>query len=149
MNALREQSTYDGNVPTIVSNNANFIRAASGRSRWTISFEDAQTMFHEFGHALHGLNSAVAYPTLSGTNTVRDFVEFPEPAQRELVRPRPKCRRCWSTAPVEPLPQALVDKIKRADTFNAAFGVVEAQASAIVDLELHLAGSTPIEPQRL
>jgi peptidyl-dipeptidase Dcp len=145
MNAYREQSTYDGDVPTIVSNNANFIKGAPGTPT-TISFDDARTMFHEFGHALHGLNSNVAYPTLSGTNTVRDFVEFPSQLNENWFT-TPEVQAMLVNSAGQPLPAALVDKIKRADTFNAAFGVVEAQASAIVDLELHLAGSTPIEPK--
>ena len=144
MNAYREQSTYDGDVPTIVSNNANFIKGANGQPT-TISFDDARTMFHEFGHALHGLNSQVAYPTLSGTNTVRDFVEFPSQLNENWFT-TPEVQKILVNAKGEPLPAALVDKINRAETFNAAFGVVEAQASAIVDLELHLAGDTPIEP---
>ena len=144
MTAYREQSTFDGDVPTIVSNNANFIRGANGQPT-TISFDDARTMFHEFGHALHGLNSAVTYPTLSGTNTVRDFVEFPSQLNENWFT-TPEVQAMLVNSKGEALPQALVDKIKAADTFNAAFGVVEAQASAIVDLELHLAGSTPVEP---
>ncbi|MBV8971093.1 MAG: M3 family metallopeptidase [Sphingomonadaceae bacterium] len=144
MNAYREQSTFDGAVPTIVSNNANFIKGTDGQPT-TLSFDDARTMFHEFGHALHGLNSAVTYPMLSGTNTVRDFVEFPSQLNENWFT-TPEVQRLLVNAKGEPLPQALVDKIRRAQTFNEAFGVVEAQASAIVDLELHLAGSTPIEP---
>ncbi len=145
MNAYREQSTYDGDVPTIVSNNANFIRGANGAPT-TISFDDAKTMFHEFGHALNGLASNVAYPTLSGTNTLRDFVEFPSQLNENWFT-TPEVQKFLVNANGEPLPPALIAKIRRADTFNAAFGVVEAQASAIVDLELHLAGSTPIEPK--
>ena len=145
MTAYREQSTYDGDVPTIVSNNANFIAASPGQPV-TLSFDDARTMFHEFGHALHGLNSNVAYPTLSGTNTVRDFVEFPSQLNENWFT-TPEVQKMLVNSAGEPLPQALVDKIKRAETFNAAFGVVEAQASAIMDLALHLAGSTPIDPK--
>ena len=145
MTAYREQSTFDGSIPTIVSNNANFIRGSNGAPT-TISFDDARTMFHEFGHALHGLNSAVTYPTLSGTNTVRDFVEFPSQLNENWFT-TPEVQALLVNSRGEALPQALVDKIKAADTFNAAFGVVEAQASAIVDLELHLAGSTPIDPK--
>ena len=145
MSAYREQSRYDGNVPTIVSNNANFIRGSNGAPT-TISFDDARTMFHEFGHALHGLNSNVTYPTLSGTNTLRDFVEFPSQLNENWFT-TPEVQRMLVNSAGQPLPQALVDKIKRAETFNAAFGVVEAQASAILDLELHLAGSTPIDPK--
>ena len=145
MNAYREQSTYDGDVPTIVSNNANFIKGAPGQPT-TISFDDARTMFHEFGHALHGLNSNVTYPTLSGTNTVRDFVEFPSQVNENWFT-TPEVQAMLVNSAGEALPQSLIDKIKRAETFNAAFGVVEAQASAIMDLRLHLAGSTPIDPK--
>ncbi len=145
MNAYREQSRIDGEVPTIVSNNANFIRGAAGQPT-TLSFDDARTMFHEFGHALHGLNSNVTYPTLSGTNTARDFVEFPSQLNENWFT-TPEVQKMLVNRRGEALPQALVDKIKAAETFNEAFGVVEAQASAIVDLELHLAGSTPIEPK--
>ena len=144
MSAYREQSTFDGMVPTIVSNNANFIKTGQGQPV-TISFDDARTMFHEFGHALHGLNSAVTYPTLSGTNTLRDFVEFPSQLNENWFT-TPEVQAMLVNSAGQPLPQALVDKIKRAEKFNAAFGVVEAQASAIVDLKLHLAGTTPIEP---
>ncbi len=144
MNAYREQSRIDREVPTIVSNNANFIKGESGQPT-LLSFDDARTMFHEFGHALHGLNSNVTYPTLSGTNTVRDFVEFPSQLNENWFT-TPEVQRMLVNAQGQPLPRALVDKIKAAEKFNEAFGVVEAQASAIVDLELHLAGSTPIEP---
>ncbi len=145
MNAYREQSTYDGDVPTIVSNNANFIRGTNGEPT-TISFDDARTMFHEFGHALNGLASHVAYPTLSGTNTLRDFVEFPSQLNENWFT-TPEVQKFLVNARGEPLPPELIAKIKRAETFNAAFGVVEAQASAIIDLELHLAGATPIDPK--
>ena len=145
MNAYREQSRVDGDVPTIVSNNANFIKAGPGQPV-TISFDDARTMFHEFGHALHGLNSNVVYPTLSGTNTVRDFVEFPSQLNENWFT-TPEVQAFLVNAEGKPLPAALITKIKRAETFNAAFGVVEAQASAIVDLKLHLAGDVPIDPK--
>jgi peptidyl-dipeptidase Dcp len=145
MNAYREQSRVDGDVPTIVSNNANFIKGAAGAPT-TISFDDARTMFHEFGHALHGLNSNVVYPTLSGTNTVRDFVEFPSQLNENWFT-TPEVQAMLVNAQGQPLPAELIAKIKRAETFNAAFGVVEAQASAIVDLKLHLAGDVPIDPK--
>jgi len=145
MNAYREQSRVDGDVATIVSNNANFIKAGPGQPV-TISFDDAKTMFHEFGHALHGLNSNVVYPTLSGTNTVRDFVEFPSQLNENWFT-TPEVQAMLVNAQGQPLPADLIAKIKRAATFNAAFGVVEAQASAIVDLKLHLAGDVPIDPK--
>src|SRR5437667_8541374 len=76
MNAYRNQSKFDGVVTTIVSNNANFVRGKPGEPV-LISWIDATTMFHEFGHALHGLLSSVDYPSLSGTSVARDYVEFP------------------------------------------------------------------------
>ena len=145
MNAYREQSRFNGDVPTIVSNNSNFIKAGPGQPV-TLSFDDARTMFHEFGHALHGLNSNVTYPSVSGTNTVRDFVEFPSQVNEHWFT-TPEVQAFLVNARGEHLPQALIDKIKRAETFNAAFAVVEAQASAIMDLKLHLAGDVPIDPK--
>ena len=145
MTAYREQSRINGEIATIVSNNANFIKGANGTVT-TISFDDARTMFHEFGHALHGLNSNVVYPSLSGTNTVRDFVEFPSQVNENWFT-TPEVQKFLVNAAGQPLPAALIAKIKAAETFNAAFGVVEAQASAIMDLKLHLAGATPIDPK--
>ncbi|MBA2918287.1 M3 family peptidase [Sphingomonas sp. MAH-20] len=144
MNEYRTQSNFDGVIPTIVSNNANFVKAAPGEPV-TISFDDAETMFHEFGHALHGLNSAVHYPTLAGTNVARDFVEFPSQINEHFLT-TPEVMKFLVNAKGEPMPQALVDKIKAAQHFNQAFSVVEAQASAIVDMKMHLAGATPVEP---
>src|SRR4051812_24899792 len=103
-------------------------------------------MFHEFGHALHGLNSAVHYPTLAGTNTARDFVEFPSQFNEHFLT-TPQVMRFLVNTKGEPIPQPLVEKIKAAQTFNQAFSVVEAQASAIVDMKMHLAGATPVDPK--
>ncbi|HEU4967517.1 M3 family metallopeptidase [Sphingomonas sp.] len=144
MNEYRTQSNFDGAIPTIVSNNANFVKAAPGEPV-TISFDDAETMFHEFGHALHGLNSAVHYPTLAGTNVARDYVEFPSQINEHFMT-TPQVMKFLVNAKGEPMPQALVDKIKAAQHFNQAFSVVEAQASAIVDMKMHLMGDKPVEP---
>ena len=76
MNAYRNQERFDGEVTTIVSNNANFVKGKPGEPV-LVSWDDAVTLFHEFGHALHGLSSNVTYPSLSGTNVDRDYVEFP------------------------------------------------------------------------
>lgn len=76
MNAFRDQERVSGDIPTIVSNNANFVKGRPGEPV-LISWDDASTLFHEFGHALHGLSSRVIYPTLSGTNVFTDYVEFP------------------------------------------------------------------------
>src|SRR3954464_3610310 len=76
MNEYRVQETFKGKIAPIVSNNSNFVKGEAG-APVLISWDDASTMFHEFGHALHGLNSAVRYATLAGTNVKRAFVEFP------------------------------------------------------------------------
>lgn len=143
MNAYREQSRVDGDVPTIVSNNANFVKASPGQPV-LLSWDDADTMFHEFGHALHGLNSNVTYPSLSGTNTARDFVEFPSQFNENYLT-TPEVLHFLVNEKGEQMPAALVAKIKAAEKFNTAFSVVETEASAIVDMKLHLAGDTPID----
>lgn len=145
MNAYREQSRFDGEVPTIVSNNANFVKAAPGQPV-LLSWDDADTMFHEFGHALHGLNSNVTYQSLSGTNTARDFVEFPSQFNENYLM-TPEVLHFLVNAKGEQMPAELVAKIKKAATFNSAFSVVETEASAIVDMKLHLAGDTVTDPK--
>jgi len=146
MNAYREQESFDGEVPTIVSNNANFVKGRPGEPV-LISWDDAETLFHEFGHALHGLNSRVSYPTLSGTNVVRDFVELPSQLMEHwLSTPEVLQRFAVHHETGEPIPQELVDRIQRAATFNQGFLTVEFLASALVDMKLHLAGDVPIDP---
>jgi peptidyl-dipeptidase Dcp len=146
MSEYRPQERFAGAVTPIVSNNANFVKAAPGEPI-LVSWDDASTMFHEFGHALHGLNSDVAYPTLSGTSVARDFVEFPSQLNEHWLPTREVLTRFalhYKTG--EAMPDALVAKIKTAHTFNQGFGTVEYLASAIVDMKAHLAGATPIEP---
>lgn len=145
MNAYREQQKLTGPVITIVSNNANFIKSEPGKPV-LLSWDDAKTMFHEFGHALHGLSSDVTYPGLSGTNTARDFVEFPSQFNENYFT-TPEVLKFLVDKDGNPIPKALIDKITKAATFNQAFSVVEAEASAIVDMKLHLAGDTPIDPK--
>jgi peptidyl-dipeptidase Dcp len=145
MNAYRDQQKLIGNITTIVSNNSNFIPPAKGEPV-TISWDDARTMFHEFGHALHGLNSNVMYPTLSGTNTTRDFVEFPSQFNEHYLM-TPQVLKFLVNAKGEPIPKTLLERIEKARTFNEGFQTAEAQASAIVDMKLHLAGETPIDPK--
>ncbi|TZG29617.1 M3 family metallopeptidase [Sphingomonas montanisoli] len=145
MNAYREQSRIDADIPTIVSNNSNFIPGSAGQPT-TISWDDAETMFHEFGHALHGLSANTTYPSLSGTNTARDFVEFPSQVNENWFS-TPEVQAMLVNAKGEPIPADLLAKIKRAKTFNQGFSVVETQASAIVDMKLHLAGGVPIDPK--
>ena len=146
MDTYREQQRLDGkDTITIVSNNANFIPGKPGEPV-LISWDDAVTMFHEFGHALHGLNSNVTYPSLSGTNTARDFVEFPSQFNEHYVQ-TPEVLSFLKDAKGHALPKELIKKIDRAKTFNSGFDMVEFLASAIVDMKLHLAGDKTIEPR--
>jgi peptidyl-dipeptidase Dcp len=146
MNAYRSQEKVDGQVTTIVSNNANFVKGKPGEPL-LISWDDAQTMFHEFGHALHGLNSNVTYPSLSGTAVARDYVEFPSQLlEHWLSTPEVLQRFAVHYKTGKPIPQALVDRIKRAATFNEGFITVEYLSAALVDMKLHLAGDKKIDP---
>ncbi|MCX6274303.1 MAG: M3 family metallopeptidase [Bacteroidetes bacterium] len=146
MNAYRDQEKLNGNITTIVSNNCNFIKGKDGEPV-LISFDDATTLFHEFGHALHGLSSRVTYPTLSGTNVATDYVEFPSQLlQRWLTTPEVLNKFALHYKTGEPLPQALIDKIHNSSKFNKGFETVEAVASALVDMKIHLAGNVKINP---
>lgn len=146
MNAYRRQERMDGEVPTIVSNNANYIKGKPGEPL-LISWDDATTLFHEFGHALHGLSSNVTYPTLSGTAVPRDYVEFPSQLLEHWVAtPEVLQKFAVHYQTGKPIPQELVDKIEKASTFNQGFATVEYLASALVDMKLHLAGPQKIGP---
>jgi peptidyl-dipeptidase Dcp len=112
-----------------------------------VSWDDAETMFHEFGHALHGLCSNVTYPSLSGTNVAQDYVEFPSQVmERWLSTPEVLQKFALHYKTGQPIPQSLVDKINNASKFNQGFQTIEATASALVDMKLHLAGSRKIDP---
>jgi peptidyl-dipeptidase Dcp len=146
MNAYRTQERIDGEITTIVSNNSNFVKGKPGESV-LISWDDATTMFHEFGHALHGLNSNVTYPSVSGTAVPRDYVEFPSQLlEHWLSTPQVLQRFALHYETGKPIPQELVDKIMRSATFNQGFGTVEYLAAALVDMKLHLAGDKKIDP---
>ncbi len=145
MNAYRNQERAFGETTTIVSNNSNFIKGKPGEPV-LISWDDATTMFHEFGHALHGLSSNVTYPTLSGTNVARDYVEFPSQLLEHWVStPEVLNKFMVHYQTGKPIPQSLVDKIKRAATFNQGFATTEYLSSAFVDMKLHLAGDKKID----
>jgi peptidyl-dipeptidase Dcp len=146
MNAYRSQERINGEITTIVSNNANFVKGKPGEPV-LISWDDATTMFHEFGHALHGLNSNVTYPSLSGTAVPRDYVEFPSQLlEHWLSTPEVLQRFALHYQTGKPIPQELVDKIKRSATFNQGFATVEYLSAALVDMKLHLAGDRKIDP---
>jgi len=139
MNAYRNQERFDGEVTTIVSNNSNFVKGKPGEPI-LVSWDDAVTLFHEFGHALHGISSSVRYPSLSGTNVDRDYVEFPSQLlEHWLATPEvlnKYARHCKTGASI---PQSLVKKIERASKFNKGFENVEYLSSALVDMRMHLA----------
>ncbi|MCU0759573.1 MAG: M3 family metallopeptidase [Steroidobacteraceae bacterium] len=139
MNAYRNQERFAGEVTTIVSNNANFVKGRPGEPV-LISWDDAVTLFHEFGHALHGLSSDVHYPSLSGTNVARDYVEFPSQLlEHWLLVPEVLDRFAVHYQTGKPMPAALVAKIEKARTFNQGFATVEYLAGALIDMQLHLA----------
>jgi peptidyl-dipeptidase Dcp len=147
MNAYRSQERVNGEITTIVSNNANFVKGKPG-APLLISWDDASTMFHEFGHALHGLNSNVTYPSLSGTAVARDYVEFPSQLMEHwLSTPEVLNKFAVHYQTGKPIPQELVDKIKRSATFNEGFITVEYLAAALLDMKLHMAGDRKIDPR--
>ncbi|HEX7069733.1 MAG TPA: M3 family metallopeptidase, partial [Rhodothermales bacterium] len=145
MSAYRPQHGMDGGVTTVLSNNSNFVKGKPGEPV-LISWDDAETLFHEFGHALHGLSSRVTYPSLAGTAVARDYVEFPSQLlEHWLGTPEVLQRFAVHYQTGEPIPQALVDRIERTSTFRQGFDTVEYLASAIVDMRLHLAGNQDID----
>jgi peptidyl-dipeptidase Dcp len=151
MNTYRNQERFEREVRTIVSNNSNFVKGKAGEAV-LISWIDAETLFHEFGHALHGLSSDVTYPSLAGTNVVRDFVEFPSQLlEHWLSTPQVLDRFALHVETGKPIPRDLVARIERAETFNKGFETVEFLASALVDMKLHLAaagGDVTIDPDK-
>jgi peptidyl-dipeptidase Dcp len=145
MSNLVNQATLRGTQP-VVFNVENFTKPAPGQPA-LISFDDVTTMFHEFGHALHGMFAAQTYPTLSGTNVARDFVEFPSQFNENwALDPKilPHYAVHYQTG--QPLPQPLVDKIKAARTFNQGYENGEVLEAARLDLDWHsLPGTAPLQ----
>jgi peptidyl-dipeptidase Dcp len=146
MSDYRAQETFERPITTLVSNNSNFVKGADG-APILVSWDDAVTMFHEFGHALHGLNSDVQYPSLSGTNVVRDYVEFPSQANESWLPSRPVLDRFARHYQTDaPIPADLIAKLEAAKVFRKGFDVTEYLASALIDMKLHLAGDADIDP---
>ena len=138
MSIYRAQERFDGDVTTIVSNNSNFVKGRPGEPV-LVSWHDAVTLFHEFGHGLHGISSSVRYPSLSGTRVDRDYVEFPSQLlEHWLATPEVLERYARHFETGEPIPPALVARIERASKFNKGFENVEYLASALVDMRMHL-----------
>ena len=139
MSEYRTQELFKGELTPIVSNNANFVKGAPGEPV-LISWDDARTLFHEFGHALHGLSSRVKYPTLAGTNTLRDFVEFPSQLNEHwFTTPEILNKFALHHKTGKPIPAELVAKITLAKHFNSGFSTVEYLAAAIYDMKIHSA----------
>ncbi len=137
MSNFRSQSRVDDEVTPIVVNNNNFAKGAEGQPT-LLSFDDARTLFHEFGHGLHGLLSNVHYERLSGTNVLRDFVELPSQLfEHWLSEPEVLKRHARHVETDEAIPDALMARLKASHQFNQGFETVEYTSSALVDLALH------------
>lgn len=137
MSALRTQEKLAGDIRPIILNTCNFAKPAAGRPA-LLTLDDARTVFHEFGHALHGLMSDVRFPLVAGTNVARDFVELPSQLYEHwLTVPEVLSAHARHVETGAPIPEALIARIKAAETFNMGFDTVEYVASALLDLELH------------
>jgi peptidyl-dipeptidase Dcp len=146
MTSYRSQHRMDGeDVTVIVSNNSNFIQGRPGEPV-LISWNDAETLFHEFGHGLHGLASNVTYPGLAGTAVARDYVEFPSQLlEHWLATPEVLQRFAVHYETGEPIPQDLVDRLERASNHGEGFRKVEFLASGLYDMRIHLETEHPID----
>lgn len=137
MTSLRDQEKLSGDIRPIVLNVCNFSKPAAGEPA-LLSFDDARTLFHEFGHALHGMLSNVTYPLLAGTAVPSDFVELPSQLYEHWLEVpeilRQYARHCRTG---EPMPKALLDRLLATRTYNQGFATVEYTACALVDLDLH------------
>ena len=138
MSVFRGQEKLDGPQLPIVVNVMNFAKGGAGEPS-LLSAADARTLFHEFGHALHGMLSDVTYPLISGTHVAGDFVEFPSQLY-EHWKEQPEILRRFALhyKTGEPMPEALLSKLVTARQFNQGWATVEYTASALVDLRLHL-----------
>ena len=150
MSAFRRQDKLDGDTRPIIVNVMNFAKGAAGEPT-LLSFDDARTLFHEFGHGLHGLLSNVTYPSLAGTAVVRDIVELPSQLiEHWLGTPEIMSRFARHAKTGEAMPEALMAKLKAARTFNQGFETVAFLGSAIVDMDFHtLESADKLDPAAL
>lgn len=149
MSDFRTQSKMDGDVRPIVVNVCNFAKAPEGDSN-LLTFDDARTLFHEFGHALHSIMSDVTYNFVAGTNVARDFVELPSQLYEHwLSEPEVLAKHALHAETGQPMPQDLLDRLLAAENFDQGFTTVEYTASALVDLDFHTnpAPSDPMAAQ--
>jgi peptidyl-dipeptidase Dcp len=137
MSSFRSQEKLSGDIQPIIVNVMNFSKGGRGEPS-LLSFDDARTLFHEFGHALHGLLSDVTYPLLAGTSVSTDFVELPSQLYEHWLS-QPDVLRRYAThyKTGEPIPEALLERLMAARNFNQGFATVEYLASAFVDIDLH------------
>jgi peptidyl-dipeptidase Dcp len=143
MNSFVRQAKIFGTKP-VVSNTANFTKPAAGQPG-LVTFSEVRTMFHEFGHGLHGLFANQTYPTLSGTAVARDFVEFPSQFNEHwALEPRVLAHYAHHYQTGAAMPQALVDKIKRTETFNQGYSFGETLTAAQLDMAWHSVPSTAV-----
>jgi peptidyl-dipeptidase Dcp len=146
MTTYRSRAGLLGDEIVLASNNNNFTKGEAGKPV-LISLDDAETLFHEFGHAIHYLLVDVKYPSLGGAQ--RDFVEYPSQVNENWLLTPPVLQRFakhYQTG--KPMPQALVDKIQKAQTFNQGFATVEYLSAAMVDMMLHMDPSGVVDPDR-
>jgi peptidyl-dipeptidase Dcp len=137
MTSLRDQEKLTGEVTSIILNICNFSKPAAGEPA-LLSFDDARTLFHEFGHGLHGLLSNVTYPLLSGTSVASDFVELPSQLYEHWLEvPEILQQYARHARTGAPMPKDLLDKILETRNFGQGFGTVEYVACALVDLDIH------------
>jgi peptidyl-dipeptidase Dcp len=142
MTSLRDQEKLMGDVRPIILNVCNFSKPAAGKPA-LLSFDDARTLFHEFGHALHGMLSNVTYPLLAGTAVPSDFVELPSQLYEHWLEVPEILRQYARHATTsEPMPPALLERLLATRTFNQGFATIEYTACALVDLDLHSAPDT-------
>jgi peptidyl-dipeptidase Dcp len=148
MTSLRDQEKLLGEMQPHIVNVCNFAKAADGEPT-LLSFDDAHTLFHEFGHALHGLLSNVTYPEIAGTNVATDFVELPSQLYEHwLEQPELLRRFALHYRTAEPMPEALLQRLIAARNFNRGFATVEYVACALVDLDFHsLSEPREIDPK--
>ena len=145
--AMRSQQKLAGDVQPIVVNVCNFAKPAAGKPA-LLSYDDARTLFHEFGHALHQMLSDVTYESISGTSVARDFVELPSQLYEHWLEvPAVLSEFAVHAETGAPMPQDMLDRMLNAATYDMGFQTVEYIASALVDLEFH-AGPPPADPMQ-
>jgi peptidyl-dipeptidase Dcp len=151
MTSLRDQQKLAGDTEPLIVNVCNFAKGPPGQAT-LLSFEDARTLFHEFGHALHGLLSSVTYPMIAGTNVATDFVELPSQLfEHWLAAPELLRRFALHYQTGAPMPEQLLARLVAARNFNKGFATVEYIACAETDLDLHALpppnpGDPPLDP---